>query len=91
MKRKDRPRVGGEIDDVLVSKIIRHRQPWLCRRETGERRSIPLHRRPATVPAGADSRNILLKGIAHLIGRNRKLPHADFVAVIKRRSSPQRQ
>jgi hypothetical protein len=50
-----------------------------------------LHRRAATVTADTDTRHILLKGIAHLIGGNRDLAHADLVATIKRRRSPERQ
>jgi hypothetical protein len=52
---------------------------------------IPLHGRPATVAPYADPRYIFLKGIAHLIWRNGDLLHADFVAIVQRRRSPQCQ
>ena len=55
------------------------------------RRRIPLHRRAAAVAADADARHVLLEGIAHLIGRDRDLVHADLVAVIERRRAAQGQ
>ncbi len=83
--------IALEIDHVLMREIIRHRQPWRRRREAGIRRRVPLHRRAAAVPADADARNVLLKGIAHLIRGNRDLMHADLVAIIKRRRAAQGQ
>ena len=55
------------------------------------RRCVPLHRRAAAIAAEAHARYVLLEGIAHLIGRNSDLMHADLVAVIKRRRSAQGQ
>src|ERR1700735_586698 len=52
-------------------------------------RRVPLHGRATTVTADTDSGHIFLKGIAHLIGSNGDLMHADLVPVIKRRCAPQ--
>ena len=91
VEAEDRSCVGLEIDHVFVGEIVRQRQPRRRRREAGIGRRIPLHRRPAAVAADADARHVLLEGIAHLIGRDRDLMHADLVAVIQRRRSAQRQ
>ncbi len=91
VEAQDRLRVGIEIDHVLPRKIIRKRQPRRRYREARTGRRVPLHRRAAAVAAHPDPRNVLLKGIAHLIRRDRDLMHADLVAVIERRRSPQGQ
>src|SRR5205085_11874975 len=83
--------VGFEIDDVYADMILRQRQPWPALREAGEVRGIPLHRRAAAVAAYTDARYVLLEGIAHVLGRDRELMHADLVAVIECRRAAQCQ
>ena len=71
-------------------KIVRQRQPRSAARSRRDR----CH--PTALAYGSrrghtKARHILLERVAHLVGRDRDLAHADLVAVIERRRAAQRQ
>src|SRR6185503_4426031 len=65
--------------------VIGERQPGLAGREARAAAAVPLHRRALGITAETETLHVLLERVAHALGGDRHVAHADLVAVVERR------